>query len=358
MRRCVNMWNSPVCEYHVISCAGFCILVWKLYYTCKKEKSQSHNVWNLLIKMLTLHIEMSIHMRECHEKWLISHSKLCKVWHSKFYMQHFHTGCALCSCNQSPEIKLIAHFKWRSYRVLRPLSNTLPRRCNHPDIETWMWSLHSTLGVHTCARCVCGCVQSAESCIWDRRPWQMKTLTSRGPPWLQGYGKHHLGLSGRRSSHRDNQPFNLEIQFIAEGVSVRILLLPVVILYPNQSPCPSCAASVLRRKTDTVFRQNMIYESIRQLYLPVWRRSWHEEKKTFFMHHGWNEENSFFPQGWLCACVVCSLPMHLTHHYITSPWVSLPYTSSVCVCVHMRENKQRVCLVFQLLAHLPPCSFP
>lgn len=141
MRRCVNMWNSPVCEYHVISCAGFCILVWKLYYTCKKEKSQSHNVWNLLIKMLTLHIEMSIHMRECHEKWLISHSKLCKVWHSKFYMQHFHTGCALCSCNQSPEIKLIAHFKWRSYRVLRPLSNTLPRRCNHPDIETWMWSL-------------------------------------------------------------------------------------------------------------------------------------------------------------------------------------------------------------------------
>ena len=189
---------------------------------------------------------------------------------------------------------------------------------------------------HTCSRCFGGCMQSAESCIWDRRPWQMKTLTSRGPPRLQGYGKYHLGLSGRHSSHRDNQPFNLETKCIAEGVSVRILLLPVVLLDPNQSLCSSCAASVLRRKTDTVFRQNMIYESIRQLYLPVWRRSWHEEKKMF--HAPRVECGEFiFPQGWLCARVVCSLPMHLTHHYITSPWVFQPYTS-VCVCVC--EGKQ------------------
>lgn len=195
-----------------------------------------------------------------------------------------------------------------------------------------------TFSTHAVAVFVGACsLQSHAFGIADRDRW--KLLTSRGPPRLQGYGKYHLGLSGRHSSHRDNQPFNLETKFIAEGVSVRILLLPVVILYPNQSLCSSCAASVLRRKTDTVFRQNMIYESIRQLYLPVWRRSWHEEKEMFHAPRvEWGE--FIFPQGWLCARVVCSLPMHLTHHYITSPWVFQPYTS-VCVCVYVgKTNKE------------------
>lgn len=121
---------------------------WNTHVKKKKRKSQSHmDGGNFLMKMLTLHIEMSIHMRKCLKEIINSHNKLCNVWQSKFHVLHFHTGCALCSSNQSSNIKLIGHFKWGSYRVLRALSNTLPRCCNSPDIETWIWSLHSALGV-------------------------------------------------------------------------------------------------------------------------------------------------------------------------------------------------------------------
>lgn len=187
--------------------------------------------------------------------------------------------------------------------------------------------------------------------ISDHGRWKKKCHVD--PPWLRGYGKYHLGLSGQHSSCGDNQPFNLKKEIHHWMSPCENALLPRCHLFPGQSLSSSCAATMMGRK------QLLLSDGTWSIQLYINQADVSVCVKTQLT---WGKKN-----GVLCTLVemteihfplkagsvrvlFCSLPMH---YNVTSP--------SVFLAIHLqaRERESKQCALYSSnLAHLPACSFP